>query len=153
MPAFKNLRNKINKRLASSSFWTLVGFIFILSVSWFYLSPPSWNNEEEQVHSFLQNRFQTLVSDFIAQKRPEVDKITFHKIWTKKTPDPQAIQIFFSYSLWTTGEAGGDLLIEGEALLQEADEGLWLVQDFQVTDSFVDFSEPLLIKAPSEESL
>ena len=153
MDVLRNLKNKIVKHWPSSSFFTLTGFIIILCLSWFYLSPPPWSNEEERVHSFLQNQFQTLVSDFVAEKHPEVDNITFHKVWTKNTSDPHQVKIFFNYSLWTKGESGGELLIEGEALLTKSDEEaeLWIVQEFQVTDSIVDFSEPLLIKAQPVE--
>lgn len=155
MEALKSLKNKIKKQLSQGFFWTLLGFILVLLVSWFYLSPPSGNTEEERTHSFLQNNFQTLISDLVANKHPEVNKITFHKIWTKKTSDLHEIKIFFSYSLWMEGSPGGELLIDGEALLKNSDdEGeLWIVQDFQVTNSFMDFSEPLIIKAKLSEQL
>lgn len=146
---YQDLKDKIKKNLPSSSFWTVAGFILILCLSWFYFSQPSWKNQEEQIHSLLQNQFQTLISDFVAKKHPEVDKITFHKVWTKNSKDPNLIKIIFSYSLWTTGELGGDHLIEGSAQLKRSEERetLWIVQNFQITDSLMDFSEPLLIKA------
>ena len=151
MNLLKNLKNSLKKKFPSNSVFVVTGFILILCLSWFYLSQPSWNNEEEQIHSFLQHRFQTLVSDLVSRKHPEVNKITFHKVWTKNADEPHKIKIFFSYSLFTKGKSGGDTLIEGTALLKKSSEkeGLWIVQDFQVTDSFLDFSEPLVIRASS----
>ena len=149
MDIFKNLKNKIKEISSNGLFFTVAGFILILCLSWFYLSQPSWNNAEEQMHGNLQNRFQNLIADFVAKKHPEVTEITFHRVWTKNTSNSNEIKIFFNYTLLTEGEAGGELLISGEALLQKSPEkeSLWVVQNFQVTDSFLDFSEPLLIKA------
>ena len=150
MNVFKNLKNKIKEVSSKGLFFTVAGFILILCLSWFYLSQSLWNNEiEEQVHGNLQNRFQVLIADFVAKKHPEVTEITFHRVWTKNTSNSNEIKIFFNYTLLTEGESGGELLISGEALLQRSSEkeSLWVVQNFQVTDSFLDFSEPLLIKA------
>ena len=145
MIVFEKLKDKI----FSGPVLTLAGFIFVLCVSWFYLSPSYEENENEKLHGFLQNQFQNLISDFVAEKHPEVDKITFHKIWTKNSPEPHKVKIFFSYSLFDKGESGGNLLIKGEAVLKRSTEQkLWLVQDFKVKDSFLEFAEPLLIKAP-----
>ena len=121
MTVFKNFKNRIRRNLPSSSFFTVAGFILILCLSWFYISQSPWD-EEEQIHAYLQDQFQTLVSDFIAKKHPKIDEIIFHKIWTKSTPDPHRIKIFFNYSLFTKGESGGELLIKGEAILEKSQE-------------------------------
>ena len=143
----KNVKQKVSESFSLASFLTLAGFIFILYFSWSHLQ--SSRNEEEELHGFLQDKFQTLVSDFIIKKHPEVDEITFHKVWTKSTSDPNRIKIFFSYSLVTKGEAGGDLLIEGESLLEKSFEvgELWIVKKFQIKDSLLEFSEPLVIRS------
>ncbi len=151
--SFKNLTHKVQENIFSGSFWAIAGFLLLLCVSWLYLSRPSLDSEEEQAHSLLQNQFQTLLSDFVIKKHPEVTSITFHKVWTKGDTQSQEVEIFFNYSLKTEGPAGGELLAEGTALLKESAEkpGLWLVENFRVTDSFLSFSEPLLIRAkPSE---
>lgn len=147
--AFKNWTDKLEKRgLSFSSFFALAGFIFVLCLSWIYLSQPDLD-EEERLHGLLQNQFQSAVADLVAKKRPETDEIVFHKVWTKRSSDPRQIEIFFSYSLLTEGEAGGELSIEGSALLEQSmdREAFWLVQNFQVTDSSLSFSEPLAIRA------
>lgn len=126
---------------------TWSGLIFVLLLSWFYLSPSFESHEGEQVHGYLQTEFQSLVSNLVIKKHPEVEKIVFHSLSTKNEEDSGDIKIFFTYSLWTKGDARSELVLEGEALLQKEDENFWLVQDFQVTDSFLKFSEPLLIKA------
>lgn len=154
MNFFEKLKDKRTRKTFFRSLFTLAGFIFILGLSWFYLSRSFQDTEKEYLHGLLQNRFQTLISDSVTKKHPEVAEIIFHKIWTKNTPNPDQIQIFFSYSLRTTGDAVGDLVIEGEAMLRRSPkkERLWVVQDFQIMDSFLDFSEPLLIKADLPES-
>jgi len=144
---FKDLITQIKRIFSAPSFWALTGFIFLLIISWFYLNQSFFDSEEEQTHSFLQSRFQNLVSDYVDKKYPEITEIIFHKVWTKKTTHPEEIEIFFSYSLLTKGQAGGDLLIDGKALLIQVSTNFWKVQNFQVTESAVDFSEPMLIKA------
>ena len=148
MNAVKVLINFIKKKIPLSSFFTTLGFIFILYLSWIFLSSVSLR-EDERLHSFLQNQFQTLVSDLVVKKYSEVEEMVFHKIWTKKLLDPRRIKIIFSYSLMTKGKTGGSVFIEGESLLEKSfeDEGTWFVKDFQVTDSLIEFSEPLIIKA------
>lgn len=147
---FKKLKDRSKKNRLSSSLFTVVGFILVLYLSWFYFSP-SHLSEEERIHGFLQDRFQTLISDVVANKHPEIDEIIFHKVWTKNISDSGQIKIFFSYSLITQGSAGGSVLIEGEATLEKSlkKKELWIVKDFQITDSLIDFSEPLVIKAVS----
>jgi len=154
MNIIEKLKDEKARKTFFRSLFTLVGFIFILGLSWFYLSRSFQDTEGEYLHGLLQNRFQTLISDSVVKKHPEVVEIIFHKIWTKNTPDPDQIQIFFSYSLRTTGDARGDLVVDGEALLKRSPkkERLWIVQDFQIMDSFLDFSEPLLIKPDLPES-
>ena len=145
----KKLKAIIKKKYPSKSLLTLAGFILLLCFSWFYLHQSRINEEQEYVHSILQDRFQTLISDFIENKHPEVNKIIFHKVWTKNMPNPNQVKIFFSYSLFTEGKTGGDSLIEGEAILERSpdQEEFWIVKDFQTRDSEINFSEPLIIKA------
>jgi len=154
MNIIEKLKDEKARKTFFRSLFTLVGFIFILGLSWFYLSRSFQDTEGEYLHGLLQNRFQTLISDSVVKKHPEVVEIIFHKIWTKNTPDSDQIQIFFSYSLRTTGDARGDLVVDGEALLKRSPkkERLWIVQDFQIMDSSLDFSEPLLIKPDLPES-
>ncbi len=149
MKTVKKIKTMAKKSIAVLPLFTLAGFIFILFLSWLYLSQSLRNNDETAIHGILQNRFQTLITDFVAKRHPEVTQIIFHKLWTKSESDPSEVQIFFSYSLRTGGEAGGDLLVEGKALLKKSSEKkrLWIVQDFQITDNVVNFSEPFLIKA------
>ncbi len=144
---FQKLKDKIKKKLSLAPLLTLAGFVLFLGISWFYISQPSIE-EEEQMHGLLQDKFQTLISNFVANKHPEVNQIVFHKVWTKNTSDPNQIEIFFNYSLFTEGPEGGELFIIGESILEKSQEqeDLWTVQNFKVTDSSVGFSEPLIIK-------
>lgn len=148
MTVFKNLIHKINKKIPLSLIATAIGFILVLVFSWIYFVG-SLSNEEEQLHSRLQEEFQILVSDFVAKKHPDVNEIIFHRVWTKNTSQSHQIKVFFHYSLLTTGPAGGELLIKGESLLEKSTEqkNLWVAKNFKVTNSLVEFSEPMLIKA------
>ena len=141
---FSKLKNKI----FSPSVFTVLTLIFLLVFTWFYLSKPSFQiQEEEKVHSFLQTEFQTLLSRFIENKYPEVTEIQFHKVWTKKTAQPSEIKIFFSYSLTTEGETGGEALLAGSALLKKIQNQVWQVRNFKVKNTEIEFSDPLFIKA------
>ena len=121
MPQLKNLIKRINKQIPLSLVATAVGFTLVLIFSWIYFVG-SLSNEEEQTHSLLQEEFQNLVSDYVAKKHPDVEEIIFHRVWTKNTSTPNQIEIFFHYSLRTTGPAGGELLIKGKSLLEKPEE-------------------------------
>ncbi|MCZ0933397.1 MAG: hypothetical protein OXJ52_09650 [Oligoflexia bacterium] len=141
------LSNSKNK-IASPAFFTVLAFILLLVFTWFYLSKPSFQiQEEEKIHSFLQTEFQNLLSGFIEKQHPEVKEISFHKVWTKKTAKPSEIKIFFSYSLTTEGETGGEALLAGSALLKKIQNQVWQIQNFRVKNKEIEFSDPLLIKA------
>ena len=140
-----------NQRKISGPLLSLAGFILLLYISWIYFGQTPRTGEEEKLHSLLQDRFQTLISDRIADRHPEVTEIIFHKVWTQKI-NQQEIKIFFNYSLQTKGETRGETVIEGEALMESSihQKGLWIIRDFQVNNSTVNFSDPLVIKAKPE---
>ena len=143
---FNRLKNKI-----SSSAITVIGFIFLLTVTWFYLSKPSFQTQQtEKTHSLLQIEFQNILSNFIEKNHPEVTEINFHKVWTKTTTNPSEVDIFFSYSLMTEGETGGSTSLKGSALLKEVENEIWQVQNFKVENTELKFSNPMLIKATSQ---
>jgi len=126
----------------------LIILIVLLSSSWVFLK----NNQElsrEELHTTLQEKVQIALSDYIEKKYPHITHIIFHKVWTKNTNILNKIQIFFTYSLKTKGEDGGHLLANGQALLYLSDtnENHWVLNDFQVTNSFLEFQEPLIIKS------
>ena len=136
------------KKLFSPAVFTVVIFSFLLLVTWFYLSKPSFQiQEEEKTHSFLQLEFQNLLSDFIERQYPDITEINFQKVWTTKTAQADEIKIFFSYSLVTEGETGGEAVLSGSALLKNIQDQVWQVQDFKAKNTEIQFSEPLLIKA------
>ena len=136
------------KKLFSPAVFTVVIFSFLLLVTWFYLSKPSFQiQEEEKTHSFLQLEFQNLLSDFIERQYPDITEINFQKVWTTKTARADEIKIFFSYSLVTEGETGGEAVLSGSALLKNIQDQVWQVQDFKAKNTEIQFSEPLLIKA------
>ena len=123
-----------------------LGLLFALLVcSWFYLSDPNKiNRQEELQHSLLKSRFKEALSELIEKKHPEVNKISFNKLWTKKTEEAGLVEIYFNYSL---NLEDGDTDLEGSALLSLSEEDIWQIQNFQVEKSSFDFSEPLTIKA------
>ena len=136
------------KKKFSSSTLTVIGFIILLAVTWFYLSKPSFKTQQaEKNHSLLQLEFQNLLSAFIEKKHPEVIEISFHKVWTKTTSDPSEVDIFFSYSLKTEGTTGGSTSLKGSALLKKIQNEVWQVHNFKVENTELKFSTPLLIKA------
>ena len=140
--------SKLKNKVISTSFFTIVVFVFFLLFTWLYLSKPSVQiQEEEKVHSFLQTEFQNLLSNFIETQHPEVTEISFQKVWTKKTALPSEIKIFFNYSLTIDGEAGGETVLTGSALLKEVHKKTWQVRNFKVKNTEVEFSDPLFIKA------
>ena len=116
MLSFKNFLKKMKKKFPLSLIATAIGFTLLLVISWIYFVG-SLSNEEEVLHSRLQEEFQILVADFVAKKHPDVKEIIFHRVWTKNTSQAAQIKIFFHYSLLTGGPAGGELFIKGEISL------------------------------------
>lgn len=132
------------------SFSILTGGVFLLVASWFYFYT-SKNVISEKTHSLLQETAQKVLSDYITKTRPEINRIIFHKVWTENTTDPNRIKIFFSYTFTTEEEdTGGKFSIESEAYLTReiSKSNDWILSNFQVKENLLDFSEPLLIKAP-----
>ena len=120
----------------------------VFFLSWFYLSDnKKTRKEEEQKHSYLKVRFQEALSDLVRKKHPEINKITFNRVWTKKTNNPLEVEIHFIYSLSLEGEAGGGAELEGSAVLSLVENNLWQIQNFQIEQNRLQFSDPLLIKA------
>ena len=144
LPFIKNLKQSLNPSVLKSSF-AIVLLIAFLALSWFYLSDPNkLNREEELQHSLLKNKFKEVLTELIEKKHPEVNELSFQKLWTKKTEDASQVEIYFNYSL-SSKEGKNDL--EGSALLSLSEEEVWQIKNFQIEKNYLDFSEPMLIKA------
>ena len=130
---------------------SLAGLAGLLILSWMYLhqSPEEIN---ESIHSALQEKFQSTVSDYVKKNYPAISRITFHKTWTENTSDPYHIKVYFSYSLIIKdNKADSEMIMEGTASLNRKSGHRWLLTNFKVTDSLVEFSKPLVIRALSDE--
>ena len=130
------------------SYFGLLCFFAVLTASWFYFYYDSKQEVSEVVHGVLQEKFQSVVADYVEVHYPEVEHISFHKIWTENTESIHKLKIYFSYTLdISQKEAAGKVLIDGEAFLIRSRDQQWLVKDFKVSDSYLEFSTPLVIKA------
>ena len=146
----KKNRFKLNFSASSLSF---TGFLFLLFVSWFHIHQGK-QSSYEHTHQWLQEQFQNVISDYVENHYPSVREITFHKVYTKKTDEPSVIKIFFSYTLTTKDTTSSDLSLDGEALLtQKISSKDWMLSQFKVTKSFLEFSEPFYIKASTNDPL
>lgn len=139
-----------NKKFVSALI--LSGLGFALAASWFYFYA-SQGVIDQETHSLLQEKAQAVLSDYIEESRPEIRHIVFHKVWTKNTSRPDRVKIFFSYTLSTEEKAiAGDFFIESEAYLtRQPNSQDWILSDFQAKNKFLEFSEPLLIKASRQQ--
>ncbi len=133
-------------------YFPLIALIFLLLLSWVYLQKAQESSNEE-LHGLLQEKVQMTISNYVEKKNPHIESITFHKIWTKNTNSPSDIKVFFTYSVVTGKKDGASLLADGEALLSQSskNEDHWVLSNFKVTSSFLDFSEPMLIKASPQK--
>ena len=133
------------------SYISLAGLALLLIFSWIYLQQSS-EELSESVHSALQEKFQSVVSDYVEKNYPTINRITFHKTWTENTSDPNHIKVYFSYSLTIKdNKADSEMIMDGTANLNRTSKNRWLLTDFKVTDSLVEFSKPLIIKALPDE--
>ena len=127
---------------------TVIILAAVFFLSWLYLSDhKKTRKEEEKKHSLLKVKFQEALFDLVQKKHPEISKITFNRVWTKKTNNPLEVEIRFIYSLNLEGETGGDTELEGSAVLSLVENNLWQIQNFQIEQNRLQFSDPLLIKA------
>ena len=143
----KKLTRNINlfKKIPSLKMgFSLFIFVGLLALSWFYLSDFKINPEEEMRHSFLKSKFKEVLSELIEKKHPEVNHISFNKVWTKKTKDLSQVEIYFNYTLKLEDTESE---LEGSALLSLSQENVWQIQNFQIEKNRLDFSEPIAIKA------
>ena len=131
---------------------SLTGLALLLILSWMYLHQ-SPEEISESVHSMLQEKFQSTVSNHVKKNYPTINRITFHKTWTENTSNPDHIKVYFSYSLTIKdNKADSEMIMDGTASLNRKSGNRWLLTDFKVTDSLVEFSKPLVIKALSDEN-
>ena len=141
------------------------GALFLLAASLFYFHafrsagerPPRAKPglADERLQSLLQEEAKAALSEYITLKRPDIRRITFHRIQTESFA-PDKVKIVFSYTLSTDKrETAGDFSATASAWLVKdkpsAEGGLsdnqWTLSGFQVEESLMDFSEPLLVKA------
>ena len=138
-----------NKKFTSIA--VLTGLLLFLAGTWFWLETSYFYAfQDEKTHSLLQEKAQLVLADYVEKARPEVQQIVFHKVWTENTVNPNKIKIFFSYTLVTDeADTGGEFSMESEAYLirESVESSDWHLSGFQVKESLLDFSEPLLIKA------
>ena len=135
------------------SYIPLAGLALLLIFSWIYLEQSS-EELSESVHSALQEKFQSVVSDYVKKNYATINHITFHKTWTENTSDPSHIKVYFSYSLTIKdNKADSEMIMDGTANLNRTSKNRWLLTDFKVTDSLVEFSQPLVIKALPDEDI
>lgn len=101
----------------------------------------------EATHTKLQLEFQTRLSNLIINKHPEIDKVSFQRVWTEQTKTSSKVKIFFTYSLITEGDKASKSDLTGSALLVEIQKNRWSIEDFQIEEKAIEFSEPFIIKA------
>ena len=134
-----------------SAYGSLAVLILLLAFSWIFLRPDS-DELSESLHGALQENFESSISQHIKQRHPQIQGIDFQKIQTENTDNPDRVNISFSYLLSVKDDAGdSEILIDGTAVLVRKSSNRWTLTDFKVTDSFLEFSEPLVIKAESTE--
>ena len=136
-----NLVKKIPNLKMGFAFFIFVGLLFL---SWFYLSDFKINSEEEMRHSLLKSKFEEVLSELIEKKHPEVNHISFNKVWTKKTKNLSQVEVYFNYTLKLEDTESE---LEGSALLSLSQENVWQIQNFQIEKNRLDFLEPIVIKA------
>ena len=147
---FSKGKTEILKKMLKQQFLpyiSLAGLAGLLILSWMYLHQ-SPKEISESVHSILQEKFQSTVSGYVKKNYPAIRRITFHKTWTENTSNPDRIKVYFSYSLTIQdNKADSEMIMDGTADLNRKSGNRWLLTDFKVTDSLVEFSKPLVIKA------
>ena len=132
-----------------SQYTPLAIFVLLLAITWVYLESKK-HSTNELVHALLQEKVQAAISDQAVKKNPNITRVVFHKIWTKETGNDNEVKVVFSYSLLEElSKQKSTLIVDGQALLNPSDEeeNVWVLSNFQVTDSLLDFDEPMIIKA------
>ena len=134
------------------SYAPLAGLIFLLFFSWIHLYRTPKELSPAELNT-LAEKFQTTIADYVKKQRPEIRHITFHNTQTEPGDRQNKVKVSFSYSLTVEDKkADSEMLMTGTADLNKKGGGRWLLTNFQVTDSLVEFSKPLIIKAGPEKT-
>ena len=105
----------------------------------------------KRLQSLLQEKAKQVLSEHIALKRPDIQRVDFHRVQAKAVSSNK-VKMFFSYTLSTDKpETAGAFSAEAEAWLtrDKSDGRQWTLSGFQVKESLMDFAEPFLVKASS----
>ena len=142
---------EILKKMLKQQFLPYVSLAGLAALAEFILGCICINPRKKSMISCtaaLQKKFQSVVSGYVTKNYPAIRRITFHKTRTENTSHPDHIKIYFSYSLTIKdNEADSEMVMDGAASLNRKSGNRWLLTDFKVTDSLVEFSKPLVIKA------
>ena len=153
----KNKKNFIAFSLAA-------GALFLLAAALFYFyafrldegrldesrptAPAAGQAIDKRLQSLLQEKTREVLSEYIALKRPDIQRFEFHRIQAKAV-SLNKVKMFLSYTLSTDKkETEAAFSADAEAWLtrENPDDHQWILSGFQVKESLLDFAEPFLIK-------
>ena len=112
---------------------------------------PAGQAIDKRLQSLLQEKTREALAEYIALKRPDIQRLEFHRVQAKVL-SPNKIKMLLSYTLSTDKrETGGAFSADAEAQLtrESSDDHQWTLSGFQVKESLLDFAEPFLVKASS----
>lgn len=110
----------------------------------------------ESVHIGIQNDLRNIITEYVQKNLPNSKNLRFERLWTE-TVKKDRVKANFVYSFEDIREGTEPALVEiqGWAVLNKVGETpemtTWSLDQLQILDSMVEFSEPIQITAGSGE--
>lgn len=110
----------------------------------------------ESVHLGIQSDLKTIISEYVGKQLPNSKNLQFEKFWTE-TVKKNRVRASFIYSFEEADENGNPVIteIEGYAFLNKLEETpeevTWSLDELNIQNSSVDFTEPVKITATASE--
>lgn len=130
---------------------SLLGLIaFTAAMVWSWNVIHSESSVSFEIHSGLQERMSSLITDTIKAKKPSATGVKIEQIWTELMGKDK-VKAHFTYSFKENGESGPlTTTIKGESILErKADDGSgkdnWTLSKFTTTNDTVVFEDGLVV--------
>lgn len=103
----------------------------------------------ESIHVDIQNELKQIIADYVHKQLPTSKNVVFTRFWTQ-TVNPTKVKASFAYSFDDDGKNGPTTVdINGYAILNKSKEDAnseeWSFDELHISDSGVDFQQPLTI--------
>ena len=131
-------------------FISLIFFVAAMTGTW--MASHAKRAVPESVHVGIQDDLQRIIGELLQKNAPQAKNLKFERFYTE-TNSASKVTAFFRYGFDDAAEGGETTrtTIAGSAILNKtgetADNSTWSLDELKLSDSEVDFAEPLHVTA------